>query len=400
MIKNIICLFAASSMMFAAGAQENTPDVDDSNDATSQYSEQGYKRPGASQPKFAEAFLNSEKDSSSKEEPGAADSQDSPQGAAPTSRDYDNDFSDLIKQACRLGVFVIRQPYGVVDNNGDFYALEEGKQEIGATYSPGYYIKGGYLFTEASLSPWNYDPTFSDLVDPGLMGSLLNKTTSADLSAEAEYDDITFTASSRGNVYPGLLYSMPDKSPFAADGFYASSEPGDHDGYIVWLTKTSSQDLSTDTDLMITVSRKPMTVTDDPAKLYFLGRGVTNAVGVIYVTPEITGVGRVDLYLQGVGVEKDGEWSLIFPFTDFSKIFDEEQAVKAPVADPGRKLSKLKKITTTKAEAPADEAEKAEKAEAVTEGKTEAAEPESSEPESSEPEETEPEETDDETPQQ
>lgn len=367
-MKNIICLFAAASVMLSAGAQDNLPAASEGRVPESQYSEKGYKRPGKGQPEFAEKFINSGKEAPSvTEEPAVAEEpaaeplpvvetpvavEESPRPvAAPVEYDADNDIASLVRQACRLGVFVIRQPYGVVDDNGDFYALEEGKTEVGATYAPAYYIRGGYLFTDATLNPWNHDPAFRDLVEPGLKGQLLDASASADLSTGAEYDSLTFNAGARGNVYPGLLYSMRDDSAFAADGFYASSELGDLEGYIVWLVKSPTQELSSDTDLMVTASRKPITVSDDPSALYPLGKGVTNAVGAIYVTPEITGVGRFDLYLQGVGVCKDGEWSLIFPFTDFTRIFDAEQAVKGAVPESPRKTGKLRKLSQVKAAA-------------------------------------------------
>ncbi len=372
-MKHLICLLAAASVFFAANAVENTPGEASGDTSSSQYSEKGYKRPGKpSQPKFTEKFLNSGKESPEETESEDA-SNDSPETTAPVTEtespatdsdagktpagkdtpigySLDNDIADLVKQACKLGVFVIRQPYGVTDGTTD-YELEEGKLEVGVTYAPAYYIRGGYLFTDLTLSPWNHDPAFHELVEPGMTGKLIGATTSADLSTGAEYDSIPFNPSSRGNVYPGLLYSMRDNSAFASDGFYASSEPGDQEGYIVWIIKSPSQDLSADTDLMITATRKPMKVEDDPAKQYPLGRGVTNAVGALYVTPEITGVGRVDLYLQGVGVEDDGQWSLIFPFRSFSKIFDKEQAVKAPAEDSDRKPGRLRKVLRPKAPA-------------------------------------------------
>lgn len=369
-MKNLICLLAAASMILTASAQENSPESPDGN--APQYSEKGYKRPGKSQnPKFTEKFLNSgetaipesgetEDGEDTPAAPGTSDASGSGDKTAPddtpyvpaAGQDRDNDLMDLVKQACRNGVFIIRQPYGIVDSNGDFYALEDGKLEVGATYSPGYYIRGGYLFTDEALSPWNHDTTFNDIVEPGMMGRLIDATSSALLFSGAEYDSIPFNAASRGNVYPGLLYSMRDNSAFASDGFYASSEPGDLDGFLIWLMKSPVQDLSADTDLMVTAVRKPITTSDDPARTYPLGKGATNAIGAIYVTPEITGVGRIDLYLQGVGIEKDGQWSLIFPFTDFSKVFDTEQAVKLPANEPEHKPVKLRKITVPKADTP------------------------------------------------
>lgn len=399
-MKHLICLLAAASVFIAADARENTSAETPANAPSSQYSEKGYRRPGkSSSPKFTEKFLNSGKGNSSPEnesdrggekdretdqergretdperesgrEVGSTDREAGKAGAAvaevesadpgrkdaPAGYFLDNDLADMVKQACRLGVFVIRQPYGVTDSDGTDYELEDGKLEIGVTYAPAYYIRGGYIFTDQSLSPWAHDPSFADLVEPGMMGKLLDATTSADLSTGAEYDSIPFNASSRGNVYPGLVYSMRDESAFSSDGFYASSEPGDIDGYIVWIIKSPTQELSTDTDLIISAVRKPMTVEDDPAKVYPLGRGVTNAVGAMYVTPEITGVGRIDFYLQGIGVEKDGEWSLVFPFRDFSKIFDKEQAVKAPAEESDRKPGKLRKVLRPKADFHKEEA--------------------------------------------
>ncbi len=358
-MKNIICLLAAVALSIPALNATVTPAQNPDKKV-----EDGYKRPGTRQHKFTEDFLNggkTDRDTETDDQttPPRIDAPsaevDDKGDKAPASVTYNsrNDIATLVKAACEYGIVIIRQPYGVIDEAGDFYGFENDNKELGATYTPAYAIRGGYLFTEPALTPWLFDTAYDEAKAElsTIRGSLIGETTSADLSEDAEYTPRTFNAALKGNVYPGLLYSMPDPSPLAKDGFYASSKTGDLEGYLVWIIKSPSQDLTKDTNLVITATRKPIKVEDDPAKLYDLGNGISNAIGALYLTPEVTGVGRVDFYLQGVGVQKDGTWSLIFPFTDPSKIFDAEQAVKAAAPEaPERKLTRLRKIDSPKAD--------------------------------------------------
>lgn len=352
-MKHFICLFAAMSLALGASAQKASEQNNGS--SGSSYSEGGYERPGGDDSPLKDAvkgFLDlddtADGDAAAKDAAGT-DGKLVGKAAPGGSVDLNDELAKLIKEACRYGVFVIRQPYGGTDNDGYIVEKEEGNPELGVSYSVAYYIKGGYLFTDRAMRPWKYDKEMQQYIGVEFNPNLLDTTKAAYLSSKATFITKTFNKDKAGNVYPGYLYSMPDNSDLSSDGFIVKREKGELDGYLVWLIITPNQDLSKDTDLSLTIDRKRITVGDKPEEFHNLGTGYTNAVGAFYIVPEVTGVGQLSFAIHGIGVQKDNAWQLVFPFGKEGTIFDKEQLVKATedkFVKPSRRFFKSKREQT------------------------------------------------------
>lgn len=357
-MKNLLCLLTALSVSLGALAVQTaeepaTAQSADSSYAKDGYSKEGYRRPGKkSGPKFVEGFLNGEEST-----PAAADTPETPASpVAPVTTltaANDDSFTDLIKEACKIGMFVIRQPYAAIDEEGNIYVMEADTKEIGATYSLGFYIEGGYLFGNRALYPWKYDPKATSGFTPALTGDC----EMADLSATPDYEPVTFDVTNTGNVYPGLIGSTRVNSIFFTGGFDLSRQDGEQNGYLVWALATPGQDFAKNTELSLIIEPKKFNVNEDPAHRYDLGTGYRNALGAIYVIPGVSGVGKFNLYLQGVALqpEADGKWQLVMPFGDQENIFDKTQLVKVEEkadAKPHRIIIKPNR-NKTEAEKPA-----------------------------------------------
>lgn len=377
-MKRIFCLLTVMSLVIGAYAQSTNG------------SGPGYRRPGTGHLQSVDKFLNGGEKADDPENVDSADAAvDTPAAPAaakapavetpkPESRDRKDEIVSLVEQSVAPGVFIIRQGFGYVDKEGTPYVTtvdNEDTEEFGSSYSLGIYLPGGYLFFESALTPWQFDPSYEEYKSPDLFGNLLGNTSYAYLGPGSEFAPIAFDKDKRGNVYPGYLYSMRDNSPFADDGMTIGREAGEQEGYIVWIVKKGDRPISENTDLMLMASKKTVKVSDDPAELYKLDYPVKNAVGCMFVVPDMPRIGQVNFILQGVGVQQaDGKWSLIFPFADPDKVFDAEQAVKAqqPADQGDGKRRILKKKAIAPKRTPAPEAEKP----AVDEDTTEVEAPE------------------------
>lgn len=357
-MKNLLCLLTALSVSLGAlavqTAEEPAPAPSaDSSYAKDGYSKEGYRRPGKkSGPKFVEGFLNGEESA-----PAAADTPEPPATpAAPVSSltaANDDSFSELIKEACKIGMFVIRQPYAAIDEEGNIYVMEADTKEIGATYSLGLYIKDGYIFGNRAIYPWKFDPAAASGFTPALTGD----SEMSDLSSTPDYGPITFDVTNAGNIYPGLIGSTRVNSIFFTGGFDLSRQDGEQNGYLVWALATPGQDFAKNTELSLIIEQKKFDVNEDPAHRYDLGTGYRNALGAIYVIPGVSGVGKFTLYLQGIALqpEANGKWQLVMPFGDQENIFDKTQLVKVEekaAAKPHRIIIKPNK-NKSEAEKPA-----------------------------------------------
>lgn len=272
-----------------------------------------------------------------------------------------NEIARLVENACQDGAFIICQPFDAVDNQGEHYGGPNGEEEAGKTYSIGFFIDGGYLFTPEALEPWKFDSSnFNRITELAqadglsISGSLLGKTTMADQSKKPSYESISFDATNYGNVYPGRLYSMAESSDNFADGFFPFREEGELHGYIVWyLLGSPTQDLAKDTRLQARAIPHTINLTDKLEEVYPLDCRFDNPLGAIYVVPYSPGIGRYYFYLYGVASKQpDGKWGLVFPFEDPNKVFDKQQgiapqAIEAPKEKPKHEstLSQFRKRT-------------------------------------------------------
>lgn len=291
-------------------------------------------------PKFVERFLD-----------GPSEKADS---AAAVSSQASLTLESIVEQACRGGIFIIRQAFDAVDAAGYHYGRNDSLPEVGVVYAPAISIRGGYLFGQEVLTPWQYDRDFTDNYASEYRGSLLSPTRSSFLDTTAEYDSIAFSADKRGNVYPGLLYSMHTTGGFSGDGFLPWRQKGSVDGFLVWFSREPGQNLAEDTELSFSVIGRRFDISDDAARLYPLASQDDNTLGGIFVVPEVTDIGQISFYLYGVAVRTGSQWQMIFPFVDFSKVFDPVQAVTTPapaVADEKPALQ-LKRKTLSPLPAP------------------------------------------------
>lgn len=284
--------------------------------------------------KKAEQFKSGNNDPRDDEE-SEEDSADSPEIKAGASADgVTPQMNKLVEEAVSNGVILVRQPYYATDGAGKFYNYKKGKDnaggELGVVYSAGLIINGGYLFTDRAMTPWEYDSEYMEKRGSMVGGVKPGTTTYTLLNKKASYQPLAFDGATAGIVYPDKVFTTPVNTALFQYGFDINREEGRRDGYVVWISPALNQDLSKDASLNFEVMPRKISVSSNPKDLINLGTGHANAIGMVYVVPEVNGIGNIVLNLEGIGVfdPETKKWSLSFAFGDEDDIFKREQLVK------------------------------------------------------------------------
>lgn len=226
---------------------------------------------------------------------------------------------DLIGSVIENGAFIFSQSYQLEDSVGKFFGLS-GNKEFGTDVSIAYKIKNGYIITNKSREPWEYNNRFAKL--KGRYNPVLFPSQYSELSSEARYDSITYEANRLVTIYPNQLYAYKSDT-FFNEGFSVSHKEGMTHGYMIWFTYSTDKDLNNFTRMNVVVAKQDMEVSADRSKEYEISVPYNNEIvmGGLYVVPEITGIGTLQFVLYGVAVNNNDDWKLICPFSKDENIF-------------------------------------------------------------------------------
>lgn len=252
----------------------------------------------------------------------------------------------IIEQVVNSGVFIVKQSYELADSLGNRYGLN-GNKEFGVDYSLAVKIKNGFLISERTIHPWDFNPLFDQYrkdYTPKLFPS-----TFSEMSNAARFDSITIVEDSLKTLFSGLLYAQASEQ-FFGDGFSVGGKIGENDGWIVWFTKKHEVDFARTTELSLSIVKKKLSITpkkDNESYFYQLDSLSTNdeIVGGIFVIPEVVGVGHMELKLCGVACKIENGWMLCCPFVSSKDVFKHVVSQdnicmsesKSPILTPNRK---------------------------------------------------------------
>jgi hypothetical protein len=224
----------------------------------------------------------------------------------------------LIEKIASNGVFVISQSYQLEDSLGKFFGLA-GKKEFGSDTSIGVMIKNGYLLTNRTRVPWEYDQAFKKVRRKYI--PQLFPTQYSEIANEARYDSIYYDASKLSTVFPDEWYALRSDI-FFNDGFTTGHASSETKGFLIWILKPSTLDFIASTALNFIVNPTTLIETEDRSNIYNIPVPETQdeILGAIYLVPEITGVGRVDYILHGISIKDEYSWGLVCPFDDSGNI--------------------------------------------------------------------------------
>lgn len=228
----------------------------------------------------------------------------------------------IVEQVVNSGVFVIGQSYELADSLDNRYGWS-GNRAFGTDYSIAVKIRGGYVLTDKSVHPWDYNSLYDQYrkdYQPRLF-----PTRYSEVSKICKYDTINYEETKLVELFSGLLYAQ-ETDVFRGDGFALGGNVGENDGWIVWLTTKKNTDLSNSADLNYSIIQKKLTISQRESESYFYPiDSLTTSdsiLGGIYVIPEVVAVGHLELKLCGIICRVENGWMLCCPFIKSKTVFE------------------------------------------------------------------------------
>ncbi len=232
----------------------------------------------------------------------------------------------IIEKVVNSGVFIMKQSYELADSLDNRYGLS-GNKAFGIDYTLAIKIKNGFIVNERAVRPWDFNNEFDKY--RGSYTPKLFPTQFSEVSGQCRYDSIVFREENLKMIFSDMLYAV-ESEQFFGDGFSLGGNWGDNDGWIVWFTKKKSMDLEINTNLNISIIQKKLNITPKVKDTYFSPidslKTSDEIMGGIFVIPEVTSVGHMELKLCGVICHLENGWMLCCPFVSQKTIFNDGKA--------------------------------------------------------------------------
>lgn len=242
-----------------------------------------------------------------------------------------NPDQDLLSKIAKDGAFIFAQSYQLEDSVGKFFGLS-GNKEFGSENSLAFKVKNGYILYDRAREPWNYNSRFSKLkkrYTPVLFPSQYSE-----MKIEARYDSINYNDAEVVTIYPEQIYGMRSDI-FFNDGFSVTHNSGIAEGYLVWYILPTGMDLNTTTNIDVVVLPEKLEISDDRSIYYSIPKPQIDGqvLGGLFITPELSSVGRIDFIINGVIIEDVDDWKLVCPFSNSEKLFASTSPISLKIED-------------------------------------------------------------------
>ncbi|GAP71198.1 hypothetical protein SAMD00024442_1_11 [Candidatus Symbiothrix dinenymphae] len=213
----------------------------------------------------------------------------------------------LIEEAVRDGLFVVRQSYQLRDSVTSYGW--NNLPQFGTTYSLGVKVVDGYYLDAQAVTPWLYDPKFDEYRDSKQYTPVISQTDCYRLS-DTTFRKVSFRLPSEG--VGSSNFQFVTDSLFANEGFAADNSDGAKAGWLVWVVSADSLDKITAGALSLLIYRNELKF-EAGENTYKIDAPTTTktVVGGIYIVPKTEGIGKISFYLGGIAHRQEGDWRVV-----------------------------------------------------------------------------------------
>ena len=226
-------------------------------------------------------------------------------------RSLNSGNQQLIEEAVKGGIFIIRQSYQLKDTNTDeLYGLHNA-EHFGYTVSLGIKAQNGYYLDNRAVEPWRYDNTFIEYNDQKQYLPVISESKYWSLTNDSVFSDLPYDKDKLKALSSGQFYFAQD-SLFNNQGFDTDNSDSNKEGWLVWVVSPDSMKAAANESFSLLVYRNELTF--EPGKnAYKIKEPPTDnwVLGGFYVVPEVTGIGKISFCLSGLLNKKDGYWQVV-----------------------------------------------------------------------------------------
>ncbi|MCL1932716.1 MAG: hypothetical protein FWF53_02735 [Candidatus Azobacteroides sp.] len=226
-------------------------------------------------------------------------------------RSFNSSNQQLIEEAVKGGIFIIRQSYQLKDTNTDELYGFHNAEHFGYTVSVGIKAQNGYYLDNMAVEPWKYDNKFIEYNDQKQYLPVISESKYRSLTDDSAFSDLPYDKDKLKVLSGGQFYFAQD-SFFDNQGFDADNSDGNKDGWLIWVVSSDSIKAAGNESLSLLVYRNELTF--EPGKnTYKIKEPPTDnrVLGGLYVVPEVTGIGKISFCIGGLLNKKEGYWQVV-----------------------------------------------------------------------------------------
>lgn len=212
---------------------------------------------------------------------------------------FKSNNQQIIEEAIKESLYEVYQSYILIDTVSNQKLGRNGKDYFNKIIYLGILTEKGILTPININSPWEDDDCF--LKYKGKYKPEISKTEFRKKNESTELQD---------SIHEILApYKNIIGTNLMGRGIPVDTVSGEKDGWIVWITRDEIGNRN-----FSSFKKKVNITTDSKQVIIEKPEEINNIEGVYYFVSSITAPGQITFSLSAYGEEKEGIWSLIFPF--------------------------------------------------------------------------------------
>lgn len=215
----------------------------------------------------------------------------------------------MVKEAVRPVFFLARQSFQVSDKEThELFGLNN-REEFGTELSLGIMTVNGWLLTDRAIHPWAYDAKFTRYKEKYAPVPYISEY--AEFAKGTGYDSLDISNAKVNPLLENALY-MVKTDRLAGKGLSPLGKGGRQQGWIIWACIDKKDTLSPCIRLHLISSVSSLN-TDKPSAMEAPAN--VKVLGGLFIVPDITAPGKIELKICGVMIERKDKWQIVFPFS-------------------------------------------------------------------------------------
>jgi len=234
-------------------------------------------------------------------------------------RSLNSGNQQLIEEAVKGGIFIVRQSYQLQDTVTNTFYGWNNEEQFGYSVSLGIKARNGYYLDNRAVKPWKYDSKFIEYNNKNQYIPVISESKYRSLKDDSAFSVLPYDKNKVKALTGGQFYILRD-SLSDSRGFDSDNSDGDKAGWLVWVVSSDSINFDTNKSISLLVYRNELTF-ESGENSYKIKNPPTNnqILGGFYIVPEVTGIGNVSFRICGLLNNEEGSWQVVRLTDSFSK---------------------------------------------------------------------------------
>jgi hypothetical protein len=225
-------------------------------------------------------------------------------------RSLNSGNQQLIEEAVKGGIFIVRQSYQLKDIDTNTLYGWDNAEHFGYTLSLGIKAENGYYLEPKAVEPWRYDRRYTEYNDRRQYIPLVSESRYKSLT-DSIFSVLPYEKDGLKMLAGGKFYFFRD-SLFDNQGFETDDSDGRKEGWLVWLVSPDTLQTVAGEEFSLLVYRHELTF-ETGARAYRIKDPSTNnrVWGGFYIVPQTTGIGKISFRIGGLLSKREDYWQVV-----------------------------------------------------------------------------------------